>query len=113
MFLTVWLRRQEIDYHRTRVLVTGLADVIAQKNDNTVKAFDEYREALFPFVTKAKGAKDRELTAMMTKEVEKGSVTFSAVSDRPIREAAARYQMPDEFREKLRESSERRKQRRK
>lgn len=112
MFLTVWLRRQEIDYHRTKTIVVGLLDTIRQDGTTSVKAFDEFRGALFPFLSKEKKETDKALIGTMEKEVGKGSISFNPLDLKPVRHAMDQHKLPDEFRAKLKDSLANRRKRR-
>ena len=112
MFLTVWLRRQEIEYQRTRTILTGLSDIIRNDNSNSVKAFEDFKKSLFPFVSGVKASADSAMIETMEREVSKGNVAFNTLDMRPIRKAAETHQLPDEFRAKLRDSADARRKRR-
>lgn len=88
--------------NRTKVLVTAMGDVIAGNNNNSMKAFAAYFESLFPFTAKTRDDEELKLKEAMRREVDRGPLSFSPVTKGPLQRAAAKYKLPDEFRQGLR-----------
>jgi hypothetical protein len=103
--LTVWLRRQEIEIRKAALFASGITDlIIKESSKNTVEAYKELIESVFPYAAKERGDTDQKLVERMKKEAEKGPITFSVPqAQSPLQKIAARMRLPDEFREKLRE----------
>lgn len=97
VFLTVWLRRQEIEAHKAKLhMYAGMGDHKA-----TVGAYREYVESLFPFAARTNDDMDDKLKKFMAKEVAKGAISFSTASLAPIKKVAATASLTDEFKQKL------------
>ena len=67
LFLTVWLRRQEIDVARWRVIAQGFAN-----REAVGDAFKDLIAAVFPFQKDMRRASDKKLVEQMQKEIAKG-----------------------------------------
>ena len=104
LFLHVWLRRQEIEVAKSKILAQGLADVVAAsggKSENIVSVFKEFTAAIFPFSAKAQTTTDQVLIEKMKKEADKGPIMFSPINTNVLKAAAKKMSMPDDFRQKL------------
>jgi hypothetical protein len=65
-------------------------------------AFQEFVQAAFPFSKDMRTQKDQELVDTMKKEVAKGPISFGVMNVNPLKKAAEKARLPDDFREKLR-----------
>ena len=102
LFLTVWLRRQELEVRRVQILANGFSDQFRGDNKATTDAFKEFVDAAFPFAAKTRSETDKKMVEAMKKETAKGPILFSPVkTPSPLIRAAKTMQMPDEFRQKL------------
>lgn len=101
LLLTVWLRRQEIELNRTRVYASLAGDFVGGNNNGTVKAFQEYFNSLYPYLAKSTKDDEKKLKETMRREIDKGAISFSTVVENPLRRAAEKFQLPDDFRSKL------------
>lgn len=105
LFLTVWLKRQEQELQRTRLMAQGLMDITMalQRESSISPIFKEFMAALLPHTKKAQLEKDEEVSTRMRREVEKGVITFKAPqeSTRTLVDRAHQLRQPDEFRRKL------------
>jgi hypothetical protein len=99
MFLHVWLKRQEIEIAKTRILAQGLADA-----SHVGKAFSDYQTKVLPFMKQAQAAGDAELKKAMDKEVAKGAISFQQVKENFFKRRATELSMPDSYRARLRDS---------
>jgi hypothetical protein len=106
LFLHVWLRRQEIEVNKVKVLAQGLADLTASQggNEHVIKAFKDFTAAVFPFAAQAQTATDKAMVDQMRKEVAKGPIFFKPMENNILRDTARRLAMPDDFKKKLQES---------
>jgi hypothetical protein len=95
LFLTIWLKRQESELLKVRMLAEG------SPNEHVSKTFSQIQETIFPFLKGAKSKNDEQQIAIMKKEVEKGVITFDALNLNPLRQRAANLRLPDDFRDKL------------
>lgn len=105
LFLTVWLRRQEMEVRKGAMLVNAVGDLIQKESSkNVVEAYKAFVDVAFPFAVKTRGDSDKELVAAMKKEAEKGPITFSQIAQpTPFQKTAKQMSLPDDFRQKLRE----------
>lgn len=74
VFLNVWLKRQDIELTKTRLMAQGFINP-----EEVKKVFEDYTRAVFPFFKGAEVTKDKELMEKMAKEVSKGPVLFKTV----------------------------------
>lgn len=114
LFLTVWLRRQELEVRKGAMLVSAVGDLIMKESSkHVVEAYKSFVDSAFPFAAKNRGDSDKELVAAMKKEAEKGAITFTPVSTpNPLQKVAKQMRLPDDFRQKLQERQQQRTRRR-
>lgn len=105
LFLTVWLRRQEIEVHRQKILAQGLSDVASAGGGQSSvgDAFRKFIDAVFPFQKQAQADIDAKMKEVMDRQVAKGALTFSPMSLDFLKKKAKTLQVPDEFHQKLRQ----------
>jgi hypothetical protein len=101
LYLTVWLRRQEAEVLRTRLLAQGFVDLSEEGAGNTAKVFMKYAAAMMPYSDKQQEATDAKMKEAMAKEVSKGVIYFNAPTPNPLHQRAKEMSLPDEFRRKL------------
>ncbi len=100
LFLTIWLKRQEADLARLRLVATGFA-ASAQDASAIDKSFQTVVALVFPFLKQSKEETDKKLVEVMNKEVAKGPIFFTPAMPSPLRTRAAQMRVPDDFREKM------------
>lgn len=101
LFLTVWLRRQEAEVFRTRILAQGIVELSEKGAEKTVEVFKRYISAALPFMEKEQEETDKKLKEVMAREVQKGVIMFNAPLSNPLVARAKAMSLPDEFRQKL------------
>jgi hypothetical protein len=103
LFLTVWLRRQEMEVRKGAMLVNAVGDLIQKESSkNVVEAYKAFVDVAFPFAVKSRGQDDRELIEKMKKEADKGPITFTQIATpSPFQRTAKQMRLPDGFRQKL------------
>lgn len=102
IFLGVWLRHQEIEANKIRVMAQGFADSVGGSSvKGTAEAFRAVMEGMFPFVGKVKESSDKELLKKMSEEVDKGPLFFSPVVMKSLRNAVSKVTVSDDFKQKL------------
>lgn len=99
LFLTIWLRRQEAELYKARILAQGLAQI--GQNEETFKIFKTLSETLFPFLGNAKSKDDTQMVETMKREVAKGAILFNEVNMSPLKSAAKRLAVPSDFMRRL------------
>lgn len=91
LLLSVWLKRQEIELAKWRVVAQGAANA---KEVGTV--YGELVEAVFPFAKGFKRESDKKLVEMMKKEIAKGPIVFRPLlQQNPFKDKVQRMAMPD------------------
>ena len=107
LFLTVWLRRQEIEIQKTKAILMALGDIVAGKgNEGAVKGFNAYYAAALPFIKKEQAATDAKMLEAMRKEVARGPVFFKPVEEKNLfKDKAKSMSLPDSFRKNLADKS--------
>lgn len=103
LFLTVWLKRQELELAKWRVVAQGMAD--ASKVGGT---YLELVSAIFPFYGNLKKVEDQKLLERMQKEIAKGVISFTPILTNPFKDKVKRMSMPDETLQKLRSAATKR-----
>jgi hypothetical protein len=105
----VWLRHQEIEANKIRVLAQGFSDsVVGTSTKATAEAFRAVMEGMFPFIGKVKETGDKQLIDKMTQEVGKGPLFFSPIVMKPLRSAVQKVTVDDDFKQKLQKRVKRR-----
>lgn len=97
LFLHVWLRRQEIEVNKIKVLAQGFASGA----EHVSASFKEFINSVFPFQKGSQKVEDKKLLEAMRKEVARGPLTFTPVETNMLKQRAATMAMPDAFRKKL------------
>lgn len=105
MFLTVWLKRQEIEVRKVQVLASGIGDLVQGTTSKTsTEAYKLFIDAIFPFAAKSRTDTDQKAVDMMRKEAARGPITFSPINTpNPLQKTAKQMSLPDDFRRKLQE----------
>jgi hypothetical protein len=100
LFLSIWLRRQEAEVLKTRLLAQGLADM-AGGSSNVISIFSSYLDAVLPFAKGQKQDTDKKMVAALKKEVAKGALVFSPASTDVLKKKAKTMRVPDDFAVKM------------
>jgi hypothetical protein len=87
---TVWLRRQEIEANKVKVLAQGMSDQLVGNNKATIEAYQHFLESAFPFLEKHRKLSDDEMVKRLQEEVQKGPLHFSPVVMKPLRDHVSR-----------------------
>lgn len=101
LFLTVWLKRQEAEVFKTRVLAQGFVDTSEDGAKGTSDVFKRYVVAALPFLEKSQTASDTKMKETMEREVKKGVLVFNTPTSNPLIQRAKTMTLPDEFRQKM------------
>lgn len=101
LFLTVWLKRQEAEVFKTRILAQGIVDLSEEGAKATTDVFKKYVASALPFMEKEQSQTDKKLKEVMEKEVKKGMIVFNAPQSNPLVQRVKAMSLPDDFRQKL------------
>ena len=99
--MTVWLRRQEAEVLRARLMAQGIVDLAEDGAENTAKVFQRYAATAMPYTEKQQAETDQKMKEAMEREVKKGVIYFRAPTAAPLTQRAKEMSLPDEFRQKL------------
>jgi hypothetical protein len=100
LFLTVWLKRQEIELAKWRVVAQGAAN-----GAEVGGTFKDLIASIFPFMKDATRTSDKKLIEQMQKEVARGPITFTQINTNPFKDKVKKMAMPDETMQKLRKAA--------
>ena len=103
LFLTVWLRRQELELSKWRVVAQGLLNGKAVE-----EPFQALINQIFPFLKGAQKKQDKKMMELMRKEIAKGPIAFTPLLENPFKNRMKTMTLPDETMAKLRQSRRRR-----
>jgi hypothetical protein len=101
LFLTVWLRRQEAEVFKARIMAQGFVDLSEDGAKGTAEVFKRYLAVALPFLEKSQTDQDKKMKEVMEKEVQKGVIKFNAPTSNPLVQKAKAMRLPDEFRQKM------------
>lgn len=102
LLLTVWLRRQEIELAKSRILMAGFSDRFSDSNKATIDAYKDYIGSIFPFAARHQEEEDQKLIENVRKAAESGVLHFSVATLKPLQKAGKNFTVPDDFKERLR-----------
>lgn len=106
LFQTVWLRRQEAELYRVRIMASGFMELIGAQGSQAKNTFDSFKgfmEAFLPFSKKLSAEKELKMKEFMKKETEKGMIRFDIIGGKanPFRQKAVQMQAPDPLQKKI------------
>ena len=105
----VWLRHQEIEANKIRVLAQGFSDsVVGTSTKGTADAFRAVMEGMFPFMGRVRETGDKQLIDKMNQEVGKGPLFFSPVVMKSLRTAVQKVTVADDFKQRLKQRTKKR-----
>ena len=104
--MAVWLRRQEIDILKTRLVAQGLSDIASGVGvQSTVgKNFEEIIHTVFPFAKTSKKDTDATMVVALKKEVAKGALTFATSTTDVLKKKVKSMRVPDDFSVKMQQA---------
>jgi hypothetical protein len=100
LFLSVWLKRQEIELAKWRVVAQGAANASA-----VGATYGDLITAIFPFSKGTKKEEEKKMIERMKKEVARGPIMFKPIIQDPFREKVKRMTMPNETLVKLKNAA--------
>lgn len=81
MFLLVFKMRQSIEFQKTRTLVQALMSQQGANDEHIKKAFDDMKEAFFPFDSNQRNAELKKMKNAMNYWVNHGPVVVESQAD--------------------------------
>lgn len=86
LFLSVWLRRQEIEAAKVQLFAQSVVDTIVGKDAvGTTKAFKNVMQLMFPHLQDVTSQRDVDLKKVMESEAAKGKIIFSPITSKGLR----------------------------
>lgn len=86
------------------MVAQGLAEVSQTKNSGINGLFKKYISALFPFFNEVTVATDDKMKQVMQKEVDKGVIGFTPVSNNVLRNRVREIQVADDTLKKIKDA---------
>ena len=81
LFLVLWRMRQQIEFHKSRVVVQSLLSQEGVSGESIEKAFEDLRNAFFPFEENAKSAEEEKLRKVLYRELARGPLKVTPMVD--------------------------------
>jgi hypothetical protein len=81
LFLLVWNMRQKIEFQKSRATLQALLSQQGVESKDVLSAFNDLREAFFPFDKNEKEDEKRRLRDELMKEVARGPVAVQPMVD--------------------------------
>lgn len=88
--LLVWKGRQNIEFHKSRSLLQALLSQKDAEDKTILQAFEDLREAFFPFDKNQKKDEAKRVREQLTKEVVRGPLSVVALEDPNRKKMASR-----------------------
>ena len=89
LMMLVWRQRQAIEFQKTRALIQGLAVQKDADNEIIKKAFDELKEAFFPFQKNARKSEHKKMEEVMKAWINRGPLGITVLDDPKARKKVA------------------------
>lgn len=90
LFLLVWKMRQGIEFHKSRAVLQALLSQKGSDDKTILKAFDELREAFFPFDRSQKKNDTQSMREVMMREISRGPLEIQVQADPGRKKVAKR-----------------------
>lgn len=81
MFILVWKMRQSIEFQKSRSLVQALMSQQGAQDESIKKAFDDLKEAFFPFDKNQRSVELKKMNEALMKELKRGPLVIDVVED--------------------------------
>jgi tmRNA-binding protein len=79
--LLVWKMRQNIEFHKSRATMQALLSLKGAEDKSVMAAFDDLKDAFFPFDKNEKKDEIARLKVEMLKEINRGALAITVLSD--------------------------------
>lgn len=90
LFILVWKMRQDIEFQKSRSTLQALLSQKGAEDKTILSAFEDLREAFFPFDKNQKTDEIRRLKDAMIKEITRGPLSITVLDDPNRRKVASR-----------------------
>ena len=81
LYMVLWRMRQQIEFHKSRALMQALMSQQGVEGEPVEKAFEDLRNAFFPF---EQGQKEEEISSLkkvMMREISRGALSVVPMAD--------------------------------
>jgi broad specificity phosphatase PhoE len=90
VYLLVWKMRQNIEFHKSRATMQALLSLKGAEDKTIMAAFDDLREAFFPFDKNEKKDEIKRMKDEMLKEINRGPLAITVLADPNRKKVASR-----------------------
>ena len=88
--LLVWKMRQNIEFHKSRATMQALLSIKGAEDKTIMAAFDDLKEAFFPFDKNERKDELKKLKDEMLREISRGPLAITVLSDPNRKKVASR-----------------------
>ena len=88
--LLVWKMRQNIEFHKSRATMQALLSLKGAEDKTILAAFDDLKEAFFPFDKNEKKSEIQSLKNEMLREINRGPLAITVLADPNRKKVASR-----------------------
>lgn len=81
MFILLWKMRQDIEFQKTRATLQGLLGQKGSESKHIMEAFEDLKNAYFPFERNQKTAEETKLKEVMMREIARGPLSVTPMVD--------------------------------
>lgn len=81
VFLIVWKMKQQIEFQKARVATQALMSQKGAEEKNIQKAFDDLKEAFFPYDKNEKASETKKMKQVMLREMSRGPLSVTVTED--------------------------------
>lgn len=81
LFLVTWRMRQQIEFHKSRVVVQALLNQQGAEPKHIEAAYEDLRESFFPFEQAQRKEEIRDLKKVMHRELSRGALAVKPMVD--------------------------------
>jgi hypothetical protein len=90
VFLMVWKMRQQLDFQKSRAHIQALLSQKGAETEQISKAFEDLKDAFFPYDKNQKNSELKKLKEVMYGELTRGPLEITAMEDPNRRKMAGR-----------------------
>ena len=90
VFLLVWKMRQNIEFQKSRSMVQALLAQTGAESKAILDAFENLKEAFFPFDQNEKEDEKKRMKEAMLKEISRGPISVTPLQDPNRKKVASR-----------------------
>jgi hypothetical protein len=81
LFMVLWRMRQQTEFHKSRAVIQALMSQEGVEGEAVEKAFEDLRNAFFPFEESMKAEQDKKFRKILFKELARGPLRVTPMTD--------------------------------